>query len=52
MMMFYAPQPQDLPLRQQERPEPWALESAGVSIKDQNGQLKDMDPILDEMGEK
>ena len=28
------------------------LEKIGVSIKDQNGQLKDMDTILSEMGEK
>lgn len=29
-----------------------ALEKAGISIKDQNGQLKQMDDILDEMGAK
>lgn len=29
-----------------------ALESIGVNIKDQNGQLKNMDSILDEMGSK
>ena len=29
-----------------------ALESIGVNIKDQNGQLKSMDTILDEMGSK
>jgi TP901 family phage tail tape measure protein len=29
-----------------------ALEKVGISIKDQNGELKDMDDILDEMGAK
>ena len=29
-----------------------ALETIGVSIKDQNGELKDMDTILDEIGSK
>ena len=29
-----------------------ALEAVGIDIKDQNGQLKDMDQILDEMGSK
>lgn len=29
-----------------------ALEAVGISIKDQNGELKDMDSILDEMGSK
>lgn len=29
-----------------------ALEAVGISIKDQNGELKDMDTILDEMGGK
>jgi hypothetical protein len=29
-----------------------ALATAGVQIKDQNGQLKDMDQILTELGEK
>ena len=29
-----------------------ALESVGINIKDQNGQLKEMDDILDEMGSK
>lgn len=29
-----------------------ALEAVGISIKDQNGELKEMDTILDEMGEK
>ena len=29
-----------------------ALEKVGISIKDQNGQLKDMDIIIDEMGSK
>ena len=29
-----------------------ALEAVGINIKDQNGQLKEMDTILDEMGSK
>jgi TP901 family phage tail tape measure protein len=29
-----------------------ALEKVGISIKDENGELKDMNDILDEMGEK
>ena len=29
-----------------------ALEAVGINIKDQNGQLKEMDAILDEMGSK
>lgn len=29
-----------------------ALQSVGISIKDQGGQLKEMDQILDEMGDK
>lgn len=29
-----------------------ALETVGINIKDQNGELKDMDTILDEMGSK
>jgi hypothetical protein len=28
------------------------LETVGISIKDTNGQMKDMDIILDEMGAK